>query len=335
MMTNWRPTVRTVLLITLWLTATLHPSAVAAQDALAVADYWRAVDETQAKVAQLAGAPATPETERMRQLAAEADRWRTIVAVVLPDGAQVAVDHSALIAELTAASPDLARVEAQLAALATARHNWPDVSFTAADLAPLTSILAQPAFDYTQPEAPALWRWLMEQWEQFLAWLEGLLPIPAAGEPGLLTVPLVEQVATLVLLVLLAALVIYVLRGVLADLAAEASLAPEEQEAGEPLTADTALQRAQARSDEGDYRAAVRYLYLSTLLRLEERGLLRYERALTNREVLRRVAHDPTLATVLRDVVDVFDRVWYGYQPLDGPAYQRYASAVEALKTYR
>lgn len=335
MMTHCHPTIRTVLLITLWLTTTLLPAEAAAQDALAFADYWRAVDETQAKVAQLAGAPAIPETERTRQLAAEANRWRTIVAVVLPNGAQVAVDHTALIAELTAESPNLARIEAQLAALTAARRNWPDASFTAADLAPLTAILAQPAFDYTQPEPPALWRWLMEQWERFLAWLEGLLPTPAAGEPGLLVSSLFEQVATLVLLMLVAALLVYVLRGVLADLAAEASLAPEEQEAGEPLTADTAFQRAQARSGEGDYRTAVRYLYLSTLLRLEERGLLRYERALTNREVLRRVAHDPNLATVLRDVVDVFDRVWYGYQPLDGPAYQRYASAVEALKTYR
>ena len=62
--------------------------------------------------------------------------------------------------------------------------------------------------------------------------------------------------------------------------------------------------------------------------------MLRYDRALTNREVLRRVAHDPTLAAVLQDVVDVFDRVWYGYQPLDEVTYQRYAAAVDRLKRY-
>ena len=112
-------------------------------------------------------------------------------------------------------------------------------------------------------------------------------------------------------------------------------LAAEEDLGGESLTADSALRRAQEFSGGGDYRTAVRYLYLSTLLRLEERGLLRYDRSLTNREYLQRVAHDPDLSTVLRDVVDVFDRVWYGYQPLDAPAYQRYATAVEALKHYR
>ena len=76
-----------------------------------------------------------------------------------------------------------------------------------------------------------------------------------------------------------------------------------------PLTADAALQRAQTFSAGGDYRTAVRYLYLSTLLLLEERGLFRYDRSLTNREYLRRVAHDPTLSAILQDVVEVFDRV--------------------------
>jgi hypothetical protein len=39
-------------------------------------------------------------------------------------------------------------------------------------------------------------------------------------------------------------------------------------------------------SSEGDYRTAVRYLYLSLLLLLEEHGLLRYDRPLTDREYL-------------------------------------------------
>src|SRR5574341_98434 len=101
---------------------------------------------------------------------------------------------------------------------------------------------------------------------------------------------------------------------------------------GELLTADSALRRAQTLSAASDYRTAVRYLYLSSLLLLEERGLLRYDRSLTNREYLRSVAHLPELASTLRDVVEVFDRVWYGYQLLDAAAYARYADRVADLR---
>src|SRR5262249_55824162 len=147
---------------------------------------------------------------------------------------------------------------------------------------------------------------------------------PAGNKAG--AAQLVEPLVTALLLIFLAVLLVYALQSILADFAAEAVLASDAENAGEPLTADSALRRAQELSGGGDFRAAVRYLYLSTLLRLEEHGLLRYDRSLTNREYLKRVAHDPNLVAVLRDVVEVFDRVWYGYQPLDATAYQRYAS---------
>jgi hypothetical protein len=65
---------------------------------------------------------------------------------------------------------------------------------------------------------------------------------------------------------------------------------------------------------------------------LEERGILPYDRSRTNREYLRSLAHLPALAVTLRDVVEVFDRVWYGYQPLDEAGYTRYVRQVEELQ---
>ena len=93
-----------------------------------------------------------------------------------------------------------------------------------------------------------------------------------------------------------------------------------------------ALKRAQNLSGAGDYRTAVRYLYLSSLLLLDERGLLRYNRSQTNREYLRSVAHLPKFAAILREVIDVFDRVWYGYQTLDEATYTQYAARVAELR---
>jgi hypothetical protein len=103
----------------------------------------------------------------------------------------------------------------------------------------------------------------------------------------------------------------------------------------ENLTATRALRRAEALAGGGDYRTAVRYLYLSALLLLEENGLLRYDRSLTNREYLRSVADFPELAAALRRVVEVFERVWYGYELLDEPAYRRYTTWVKELRRLR
>jgi hypothetical protein len=76
----------------------------------------------------------------------------------------------------------------------------------------------------------------------------------------------------------------------------------------------------------------VRYLYLSSLLLLEERDLIRYDRSQTNQEYLRSVAGRPELAVILQDVIDVFDRVWYGFQSLDSRAYAQYQARVEQLR---
>ena len=80
-----------------------------------------------------------------------------------------------------------------------------------------------------------------------------------------------------------------------------------------------------------DHRSAVRYLYLSALLTLEERALLQHNRSQTNREYLRSVAHVPHLAARLSRVIDVFERVWYGYHAIDETAYARYRNWVIEL----
>ncbi len=116
------------------------------------------------------------------------------------------------------------------------------------------------------------------------------------------------------------------------DFVVESELGDGDGSADELLTAETALKKAQTLSTGGDYRMAVRYLYLSTLLILEERGLFRYDRSKTNREYLRSVRERPELAETLRDVVDVFDRVWYGFQPLSQSDYSQYQTRVEALQ---
>ena len=119
------------------------------------------------------------------------------------------------------------------------------------------------------------------------------------------------------------------------DFTADAEFDADDNATEIPLTSETALARAQTLSESGDNRTAVRYLYLSSLLQMEERGLLRYDRSRTNQEYLRLVQSQPELADTLTDVVTVFDRVWYGYQPIDEETFIHYRNRVVALKRIR
>ncbi len=123
----------------------------------------------------------------------------------------------------------------------------------------------------------------------------------------------------------------FISRNLSRNLVRDAQLAAEG--GGDELLSSTgALQRAQVLSTQGDYRTAIRYLYLSSLLTLDEQGLLRYDRSRTNREYLRSVASRPGLANPLRNVIDLFDRVWYGFEKVDEQTYQAYVAHVEKLR---
>jgi hypothetical protein len=304
----------------------LSGSVQAAEPPLSLDDYWQKVEQTRALLNSLED--NSPET-RHEQLLAVADEWERITQVKLPDGVLVSVDHTFLVTHLRADSPDLARLNELLTTLLTARHTWPQAKHTSSDLEALESVLARPEFQW-RPEQPSLLAELWRRfWEFFWRQIAPLLP-----DNGLITLDL--DVLRYVLIglssVLLLLVILFILRELLVDLVTEAKVAPDSQSGDEILTADTAFKRAQTLSSAGDYRTAVRYLYLSSLLVLDERGLLRYDRAQTNREYLRSVAHLPSLATILREVIEVFDRVWYGYQSLDETTYAQYAAQVTKLR---
>lgn len=296
----------------------------AAAQTVPEAAYWSIIEEIEL---------ATADTEAdAQQLHALADRLAQIDAVELPAGDVMPVDHSYLLAQLRADPPDATRIHTVAATLLDARAAQTAPVFTQADAAALAPILDQPTFRYDTEKRPppAFVQRLLDAWARLLERLAGLFP------GGIITVPAgAVQWITVAAVIALAAAIAVTMARIAGEFTGDARLADDEDGDGVPLTADAALRRAQTHSTAGDYRTAVRYLYLSTLLLLEEHGVLRYDRALTNREYLRRVAHDPTLSATLQNVVDVFDRVWYGFEPLDEVTYRRYADAVETLKRYQ
>jgi hypothetical protein len=134
-------------------------------------------------------------------------------------------------------------------------------------------------------------------------------------------------------LVLVIGLVVYAFQGVRRSIVAEARVR-EEAAQDEPQTAEDAFDQAQAAARAGDYRTAARHLYLSSLLWLEDRKLLRYDRSRTNREYLTQLRGKP-VHDELAPVVETFERVWYGHRALDAEEFERYQRQVQSLRAPR
>lgn len=106
----------------------------------------------------------------------------------------------------------------------------------------------------------------------------------------------------------------------------------------EALSSDEWLVRARELEAKGEFREAVRCLYLAVLLRLDEAAILRFVRHETNWEHLKRYERAQRQLTDfdLRTLTKLFDRVWYG-QIVEGPrdvqlVRDTYTALLETLK---
>ena len=282
-----------------------------------VEDYWSQLQTSRQTLADLDGKPDEELRTGLDDLAAQ---WEAFDSVQLEGEETLLVDNSLITSALRSEEPDLDKLTSVLDSIIASRGVGPDPRFTTDDLQTLEEILARPEFQWKEEQPNPLDEWFQKMWNRFAAWLDKLIPdFTLAIDP--------TPIAAILLVIIL----LYAFRGLFVDLIADARLNNNE-DADELLTADSAFQRAQSLSRGGDYRAAVRYLYLSSLLMLDERGLLRYDRSRTNREVLRSVSDQPELSQPLGEVVDVFDNVWYGYHELDEDSFKHYSDRVEELK---
>jgi uncharacterized protein DUF4129 len=288
-----------------------------------VDEYWKQIGNTQQSIIEL---EAKPEAETRQQLNALASQWDSITAVELSDHSIVPIDSTYLTTELRNNPPDLKHLEKSLDALLQAHQEFPRKVFTIKDIDPLKQILARPEFQWDSGQAVQLPTWLGNLLDAISKFLDRLIFFLAN---------LVYQGRILLMIgaaILLLLVLFFISRNLSRSLVQDAQLAADDDEAGGILTSKGAIQRAQTLSMQGDYRNAIRFLYLSSLLVLDEQGLLRYDRSRTNREYLRSMASHPELANPLRDVIEVFDRVWYGFESVDEQTYQSYREHVEELQ---
>ncbi|WP_298818726.1 DUF4129 domain-containing protein [Chloroflexus sp.] len=250
--------------------------------------------------------------------------------VQMPDGQIARVDQRWLAEALAQRDPDLPAIAARLGALIDALA-MPEHGVPATALQQWEQVLNEPPFNQTRDES-----WLTHFLNWLLEWFAQLMPevpeVPVANEPEAISglTPLV-QIGLIVAAMLLGGVIIFWARGARRVLRAPVKAPAEATD--DPVTVSEAQRLAAAARQASDRRSAVRYLYLAALLWLNEQGVLRYDRSLTNREYLQRLRSSSPARDLLEPVIATFDAVWYGFRPIDDQAFARYEEQVAAVQS--
>ncbi len=268
-------------------------------------EFWARLEQTNNLLQQAIEQPTNERTATLEKVRA---LWNSIDSARLPDQTTIAVDLRWLTSTLPDDTAGLQEQQSRVQALLD-YHKSPSGSmrdFTQS-LSALDNVLKDPRFHYPD-DAPT--------------------PEPEQRTP--LSAP---DAGPFILAMAVAAVAVVLLYYFAQSLTVQRAAMDEEADPDDDPVSSEAARELAARSEaELNYRAAIRYLYLSSLLMLDERGLIRYDRSLTNREHLRQVADNPRLSDLLRPIVHVFDRVWYGFAPVDAALYQDFTQNVEHLK---
>lgn len=276
-------------------------------------------------VALLAAVPEGDSAAEASVLAEVERQLGTIESVQLPGGTTVRLANPPLRAAL--ANGDSAAVRAQLAALQDALERAQASRPAPADASDrLAAILARPEFRTADPPPwDRLLQPLRDQWERLwrsLAhWLAG------RGEGG---IDLIWVLPALLVVLGVGAVLVGAFGGSVVASARVAAPTPGHRAAARETRA-----RAEALAAAGDYRAAVHELYLATLQHLNERGLLRFRPALTNREHLRHGRVAPTLLAPLTTLVEGYDQAWYSGAACTADDWQRFRALADAVSASR
>ncbi len=125
--------------------------------------------------------------------------------------------------------------------------------------------------------------------------------------------------------------IIFFVKQIRINLISEANNEESEMEVDQVKTERAALAHADTAEASNDFRGALRYLYLSAILHLQERGILPYDKSLTNREYLHQAQVDTDIQKTLGPAINVFDEVWYGYKPCNAETVANYRDLLQKI----
>ena len=126
-------------------------------------------------------------------------------------------------------------------------------------------------------------------------------------------------------------LTLFFIQQIRKNLVAEVGHEVTESEMDGVTTVQAALTQSEIAVTSHNFRDALRFLYLSAILRLQERGILTYDKSLTNLEYLHTLQAHAELQEALRPVIQVFDDVWYGYKPCNAETIANYRELLQKV----
>lgn len=193
-------------------------------------------------------------------------------------------------------------------------------------LSQLDTVLRDPRFHPTLNPVQAAEAWIGDTVTRFLWFLAHHLSV--SGTNGY---PILNAIVAAVFLLLVAGIALLLAR---AAIRRNTASIPARGAPSELVSPSVARERAAGMASAGSYREAFRYLFLATLLELREAGLIQLRPGDTNREYvfsLGATAETVPQREALAALVDEFDRVWYGHQPLTRPEYERWAALAASI----
>jgi hypothetical protein len=277
-----------------------------------------------AQAQTLAGAPRDAAIQRARDALTGIDG-------VSVDGTRYPAPHIDALTALRRSPPDIERAGTQIAEI---RALLMDEQTTAPDpqaRQKLATVLSDRAFHPAEPnlvqkQATRVQSWIGEQLRRLFRPLARTQPPTAPqGTPGAgplaRFLALLGSPALLILIALLIAATIVALR-------LRRGRRRTKQTAGDevmpPRTAAEWRQQADGLAARGEYRAAVRALFLGTLMELDERRLVAFDPALTDREYLREAQRQQSsLIEPLRPFVRLVEAIVYADAPCRAAEYDQ------------
>lgn len=288
----------------------LVPLQARAAGSAPLAQYQRTVHRERLTVDRLfsAGRLTPADVHRLQATLARVTKVR------LPDGRLLALQPPHIGEQLSSGdASSVGRAVAQLNALDDALHMLPARDANPNELHKLDDVLRAPRFVQHRSLTDVLKDWLGSLIERLFSGI----PSPSGLSP------LLAVLFGALFLALVAGVGFLAVRGALSTIVVEAAIAKEDEGSQELSASDRASERAAA----GDYRTALRYLFLGTMLQLQDRGVVELRPGLTNREYLALVqqtaANRASVVSPLQELTDAFDRAWYGHVPVDESEYHR------------
>ncbi len=277
-----------------------------------------------AQAQALAGAPRDAAIQRARDALAGIDG-------VTVDGTRYPAPHAEALAALRRSPPDTERAGTQLAALRSLLADEQAAMPDAQAPQKLATVLSDRAFhaaapNLVQKQAIRLQSWIGEQLRRlFQPLARTRTPTVPPGTPGAgplaRLLSLLGSPALLMLIALLIAAAIIILR---LRWRRKRAKRTADEEVAPPRTAAEWRQQADLLAARGEYRAAVRALFLGTLTELDERRLVAFDPALTDREYLREAQRQQAwLIEPLRPFVRLVEAIVYADAPCRAAEYDR------------